>query len=177
MEIDFLKQDMVEITLSFFDLIIGPRVITGLPWYNEGRLNQFISEYFDFHKPGDFFCHIFANSLSFNRLFQINNPDNVRGGKRLFMLTTSIPFTLLKRKDLLQYFPSIEQLFIDWEKDLAHLSHLNQIIQDGKRENENSLQPILYKLSQYLGELQFIIHVTPDTITIPMNSMSIKDLE
>ena len=49
MEIDFFEQEMVEMTLSFFDLIIGPRVITGLPWYNEGRSNQFISEYFDFH--------------------------------------------------------------------------------------------------------------------------------
>ncbi len=176
MDVDFFEQEMVEMTLSFFDLIIGPRVITGLPWYNEGRSNQFISEYFDFHKPGDFFCHIFSNSLSFNRLFQVDNPSNIRGGNRLFMLTASIPFTLLARKDILHYFPSIEQLFTDWERDLARLEHLNRIIKDGKRENENSLQPILHKLSDYLGELQFVIHVTPDTIAIPLSAFSTQKL-
>ena len=175
MEFDYLEQDMVEITLSVFDLIIGPRVITGLPWYNEGRSNQFTAEYFDFHKPGDFFCHIYSNSLSFNRLFQINNPNNSRGGKRHFMLTAVIPFTLLKRKDILHYFPSLEQLFIDWERDLEKLSTLNQIIKDGKRESEMQLQPILYKLSNYLGELQFIIHVTPDTMAIPISSLALKN--
>lgn len=176
MDVDFLEQEMVEMTLSFFDLIIGPRVITGLPWYDEERSNQFISEYFDFHKPGDFFCHIFSNSLSFNGLFQIENPENVRGGKRLFMLTASIPFSLLARKDILHYFPSIEQLFVDWERDLAKMPQLNQTIKDGKRENEKSLRSILYKLSNYLGELQFIIQVTPDTIAIPLSAFSTQKL-
>ena len=172
---DFKKQEMVEISLSFFDLILGPRLIASLPWVDEVVQNRFVSEFFDFHSPSDFFSHIFKDYLSFNLLFNISNPSNIRGGKRLLMLTASIPFNLLKRKDILQYYPSLESLFREWANDIKNKPKINQSIKDGQNDPQNTQKGILRTLNNYLGELQFILSVMPDTISIPVDKARIYE--
>jgi hypothetical protein len=169
--VDYKDQEMLEISLSFFDLILGPRLIATLPWVNETHYNHFVSEFFDFHEAGDFFTHIFAECLSFNHLFSIPYPENKRGNNRLLMLTASVPINILKRKDLLQYYPSIENLFREWGKDFRKKTDINQLIIDGDLSIRNKPKPILKCLNQYLGELEFIINVTPETVSVPVNKI------
>lgn len=172
MEIDFLEQDMLELSLSFFDLILGPRQIAVLPWSNIRNRNNFVSEFFDFHQPNDFFTHIYANYLSFNFLFEIPDPDNNRGGMRMLMLTASVPFALFKKRALLQYYGSIEELFRDWATDLQKTPNLSLLFQDGRYQPEREIQPLLLKLCAYMGELQFIINVMPETFSVPISSLA-----
>ena len=176
MKHDHIQQELVEISLSFFDLLLGPREIISLPWMFEKDHKLMVSEFFDFHKSGDFFTHIFQDRLSFNYLFEMKKPDNVRGGKRLFMLTASVPFNLLKRKDLLHYYTSMQNLFTEWEKDLVKVEGLTTKIKDGYRKiNEDELHALISALNNYLGELQFIIQVMPDVISIPMERFMQKE--
>ena len=169
--VDYKQQEMVEISLSFFDLVLGPRLIASLPWVTETAQSHFVSEFFDFHEEGDFFAHIFKDLLSFNHLFSISNPLNPRGGRRLLMLSASVPFSLLKRKDILQYISSIENLFLEWSKDIAHKPYINETIKDGFIFEQTAPGPILRCLSNYLGELEFILNVMPDTVAVPIEKL------
>lgn len=168
---EFKQQEMVEISLSFFDLVLGPRLIASLPWVTETTQSHFVSEFFDFHEDGDFFTHIFKDFLSFNHLFSIANPANIRGGRRLLMLSASVPFSLLKRKDILQYYISIENLFREWAKDIEQKPSINAAIKDGSIQQHSGPGPILRCLSNYLGELEFILNVMPDTVAIPIEKL------
>ncbi len=169
--VDYKQQEMVEISLSFFDLVLGPRLIASLPWVTETAQSHFVSEFFDFHEDGDFFTHIFNDFLSFNHLFNIANPTNIRGGRRLLMISASVPFSLLKKKDILQYYSSIENLFREWGKDIELKPSINETIKDGSIHSYSEPGPILRCLNNYLGELEFILNVMPDTVAVPIEKL------
>ena len=166
------KTSVIKITLSYFDFVLGPRHILTVPDDLENRNNHFIAQFFDFHQNGDFFTHIFKDYLSFNHLFSTQIfSDTLRGGKRLLMLTVSIPLALMKRKDLFQYYPSLKQLFVDWTRNFDYNSKLTKGIQDGKQIfiEQEVFNPLIQELNNYLTELKFIIQIAvPDTVQIPM---------
>ena len=86
------------------------------------------------------------------------------------MLTASIPLTVMKRKDLLQYFPSLKQLFSDWTQNFDHNPKLTIGIQDGKKIliEQDVFKPLIRELNYFLTELEFIIQIAvPDTVQIP----------
>jgi hypothetical protein len=89
------------------------------------------------------------------------------------MLTASIPFNLLKRKDILQYYPSLESLFREWANDIKNKPQFDEGIKDGQKDDQNTQKSILKTLDNYLGELQFILSVMPDTISIPVEKVKL----
>ena len=161
----------IHISLSYFDFVLGPRHILTVPGDLTNKKNHFVAQFFDFHQNGDFFMHVFEDYLSFNHLFSTQIfSDSLRGGKRLLMLTASIPLTVMKRKDLLQYFPSLKQLFSDWTQNFDHNPKLTIGIQDGKKIliEQDVFKPLIRELNYFLTELEFIIQIAvPDTVQIP----------
>ncbi|MHA1746312.1 MAG: hypothetical protein ACTSWW_09955 [Promethearchaeota archaeon] len=161
----------IHLALSYFDFVLGPRHILTVPGDLTNKKNHFVAQFFDFHQNGDFFMHVFEDYLSFNHLFSTKMfSDHLRGGKRLLMLTASIPLTVMRRKDLLQYFPSLKQLFRDWSKNFDHNPKLSAGIQDGKKIliEQDVFRPLIHELNLFLTELEFIIQIAvPDTVQIP----------
>jgi hypothetical protein len=161
----------IHLSLSYFDFLLGPRHILTVPGDLTNKKNHFVAQFFDFHQNGDFFMHVFEDYLSFNHLFSTKMfSDHLRGGKRLLMLTASIPLTVMRRKDLLQYFPSLKQLFRDWSQNFDHNPKLSAGIQDGKKIliEQDVFRPLINELNLFLTELEFIIQIAvPDTVQIP----------
>ena len=161
----------IHLSLSFFDMVLGPRHILTVPGDLTNKKNHFVAQFFDFHQNGDFFMHVFEDYLSFNHLFSTKmHSDHLRGGKRLLMLTASIPLTVMRRKDLLQYFPSLKQLFKDWTHNFDHSPKLTKGIQDGRKilNEQDVFKPLIRELNYFLTELEFIIQIAvPDTVQIP----------
>ena len=90
------------------------------------------------------------------------------------MLSASVPFSLLKRKDILQYYISIENLFREWARDIEQKPSINAAIKDGTVQSHSGPGPILRCLSNYLGELEFILNVMPDTVAVPIDKLPAK---
>ncbi len=161
----------IHLALSYFDFVLGPRHILTVPGDLTNKKNHFVAQFFDFHQNGDFFMHVFEDYLSFNHLFSTKMfSDRLRGGKRLLMLTASIPLTVMRRKDLLQYFPSLKQLFRDWSQNFDRNPKLSAGIQDGKKIliEQDVFRPLINELNLFLTELEFIIQIAvPDTVQIP----------
>ncbi len=158
----------ISICLSFFDEFDGPRVIWMLPKENQSE-HIFISQFFDFHKTGEFFTHIFNDQLSFNYLFNLER-EKARGGSREFMLSSLVSLEILRKRDLLQYYPSIKDLFKNWQKSLASIPEINPMIVDGKETFlESEIKPIIMKLDEFLEELHYLIDMMPEVMPVPAN--------
>jgi len=168
-------QGDIKISLSFFDLMRGPREIIELPEGNEDE-KLFISEFFDFHQSGDFFTHIFEEKISFNKLFDVKR-EGARGGHRSYMLTALVSLDLLRRRDLLQYYSSFENLFDNWATSFSNIDALNDIIQDGYKEdyykeNRKELRPITNILNDFVEEMKYIIDTMPEVVSVPINRVN-----
>ena len=165
------KHQKISICLSYFDLARGPRELIVVPT-NTQNSRLFVSQFFDFHDTGDFFTHLFNAQLSFNYLFDIEQED-ARGGSRMFMLTALVSLGLFKKKNLLQYYPSIENLFKGWANSFSNIENVNDYIVDGaKAIQENSILPLKVKIEEFVDELHYIIESIPEVVPVPINTFN-----
>ena len=82
--IEITSNQPVELILSYYDPILGPREILSVPGLRTKNKSVLVSQYFDFHHSGDFFINLHEQQVTFNQIFSIDRLNSL-GNQKQFM--------------------------------------------------------------------------------------------